>query len=58
MVLLRNNTTSKPTFANSVAAATRFGTNPNTNSTRHNGFVNDDPHQEYIIKADAAVTKL
>ena len=52
-----DNTTSKPTFANSVAAATRFGTNPNTNSTNGIGFVNDDPHQEYIIKADAAVTR-
>ena len=52
-----DNTTSKPTFANSVAAAQRFGTNPNTNSTNGIGFVNDDPHQEYIIKADAAVTQ-
>jgi hypothetical protein len=52
-----DSTTLKPTFANSVAAATRFGTNPNTNSTNGIGFVNDDPHQEYIIKADAAVTQ-
>ena len=52
-----DNTTSKPTFANSVAAGQRFGTNPNTNSTNGIGFVNDDPHQEYIIKADAAVTQ-
>ena len=52
-----DSTTLKPTFANSVAAAQRFGTNPNTNSTNGIGFVNDDPHQEYIIKADAAVTR-
>ena len=52
-----DNTTSKPTFANSVAAGARFGTNPNTNSTNGIGFVNDDPFQEYICKADAAVTQ-
>jgi len=52
-----DNTTSKPTFANSVAAGQRFGTNPNTNSTNGMAFVNDDPHQEYIIKADAAVAQ-
>ena len=52
-----DNTTSKPTFANSVAAAQRFGTNPNTGSTNGIGFVNDDPFQEYVVKADAAVTQ-
>ena len=50
-------TTSKPTFANSVAAGARFGTNPNTGSTNGIGFVNDDPFQEYVCKADAAVTQ-
>lgn len=50
-------TTLKPTYANSVAASTTFGTNPNTNSTDGFGFVNDDPNQGYIIKADAAVTQ-
>ena len=50
-----DNTTSKPTFANSVAASTAFGTNPNTNSTDGVAFVNDDPDQEYVVKADAAV---
>ena len=50
-------TTSKPTFANSVAASTTFGTNPNTGSTDGFGFVNDDPLQEYTVKADAAVTQ-
>ncbi len=52
-----DNTTSKPTFANSVAASTTFGTNPNTGSTDGFGFVNDDPLQEYTVKADAAVTQ-
>ena len=52
-----DNTTSKPTFANSVAAGQRFGTNPNTGSTNGIGFVNDDPFQEYVCKADAAVTQ-
>ena len=53
-VFFIDGTTSKPTFANSVAASTTFGTNPNTNSTDGVAFVNDDPHQEYIVKADAA----
>ena len=53
-VFFIDNTTSKPTFANSVAASTAFGTNPNTGSTNGVAFVNDDPHQEYIVKTDAA----
>ena len=52
-----DNTTGKPTFANSVAAGQRFATNPNTGSTNGIGFVNDDPFQEYVCKADAAVTQ-
>ena len=54
-VFFINGTTDKPTFANSVAASTTFGTNPNTNSTDGVAFVNDDPDQEYVVKADAAV---
>ena len=50
-----DSTTKKPTFANSVAASQAFGTNPNTNSTNGFAFVNNDPYQEYICKADAAV---
>ena len=53
-VFFIDGTTNKPTFANSVAASTTFGTNPNTGSTNGVAFVNDDPHQEYIVKADAA----
>ena len=52
-----DSTTLKPTFANSVAAGARFGTNPNTGSTNGFAFVNDDPIQSYIVKADAAVTQ-
>ena len=50
-------TTSKPTFANSVAASTTFGTNYNTGSTDGFGFVNDNPFQEYVGKSDAIVTQ-
>ena len=48
-------TTLKPTFANSVAASQAFGTNPNTGNTNGIAFVNNDPYQSYICKADAAV---
>ena len=54
-VFFIDGTTSKPTFANSVAASSTFGTNPNTGSTDGVAFVNDDPDQEYVVKADAAV---
>jgi len=51
-------TTNKPTWANTVAASTSFAANPNTdaNSTDGFAFVNDNPFQEYMVKADAAVT--
>ena len=52
-----DSTTLKPTFANSVAASQAFGTNPNTGSTNGFAFVNTDPHQEYICKADAAISQ-
>ena len=47
-------TTKKPT-ANNVAASQAFGTNPNTGSTNSFAFVNTDPYQEYICKADTAI---
>ena len=50
-----DSTTKKPTFANNVAASQAFGTNPNTGSTNGFAFVNNDPYQEYICKADAAI---
>ena len=54
------NTTNKPTWANNVAASTTFAANPNTdgNSTDGFAFVNDNPFQEYLCKADLAVTIL
>jgi hypothetical protein len=52
-----DNSTSKPTWANSVAAGTTFGTDYNTGSNDGCAYVNDNPFQEYAIKADAAVTQ-
>ena len=52
-----DNSTSKPTFANSVAAGTTFGTDYNTGSSDGIGFVNDNPTQQYVVKCDAAVTQ-
>jgi len=52
-----DSTTKKPTFANSVAASQAFGTNPNTGSTNGFAFVNNDPFQEYLCKADAAIAQ-
>ena len=52
-----NSTTSKPTWANSIAASTTFGTDYNTGSTDGLGFVNDNPQQEFVIKANTAVTQ-
>ena len=51
-----DSTTSKPTWANTVASGQAFGTDYNTGSTDGVGFVNDDPTQEYVVKAAAAVT--
>tara|TARA_R110002050_G_scaffold4067_1_gene20696 strand:+ start:355 stop:1014 length:660 start_codon:yes stop_codon:yes gene_type:complete len=50
-----DNSTSKPTFANFVASGTTFATNNNTGNNDGIGFVNDNPFQEYIVRADAAV---
>ena len=52
-----DNSTSKPTFANSVAASTTFGTDYNTGSDDGIGFVNDNPNQQYVVKCDAVVTQ-
>tara|TARA_R100000656_G_C3916839_1_gene122048 strand:- start:63 stop:737 length:675 start_codon:yes stop_codon:yes gene_type:complete len=51
-----SSSTSKPTWANFIASGTAFGTDYNTGSSDGIGFVNDDPNQEYVVKADAAVT--
>ena len=50
-------TTKKPTFANSFVGGTTFATDYNTGSADGLGFVIDNPSQEYVIKADAAVTQ-
>ena len=50
-----DSTTSKPTWANFVAASQAFGTNYNTGSSDGVGFVNDNEMQEYVVKADAAI---
>ena len=49
--------TKKPTFANHVLASTTFAKDYNTGSDDGIGFVNDNPMQEYTVKADAAVTQ-
>ena len=50
-------TTKKPTFANSFVGGTTFAVDYNTGSADGLGFVIDNPFQEYVIKADAAVTQ-
>ena len=47
-------TTSKPTWSNTVASGQTFGTDYNTGSSDGIGFVNDNPMQEYVVKAAAA----
>jgi len=47
-------TTSKPTWSNTVASGQTFGTDYNTGSADGIGFVNDNPMQEYVVKAAAA----
>jgi hypothetical protein len=47
----------KPTFANSVPAGTTTSVNYNTGSDNITAFVIDNPNQEYVVKADAAVTQ-
>jgi hypothetical protein len=53
-----DSSTKKPTYANSVAAGTTFGTNYNTGSSDGIGYVNDNPMQLYTVKADAAVNQV
>ena len=49
--------TGKPTFANSVPAGTTTSVDYNTGSDNITAFVIDNPNQEYVVKADAAVTQ-
>ena len=49
--------TGKPTFSNNVVAAQATSKNYNTGSNDIIAFVNDNPQQEYVCKADAAVAQ-
>ena len=45
----------KPTFSNNVVAAQTTSTDYNTGSAVITCFINDNPLQEYVVKADALV---
>ena len=47
----------KPTFANNIVAGQTTSTDYNTGNNNILCFVNDNPFQEYVVKADAAVTQ-
>ena len=49
--------TGKPTFANSVPARTTTSVDYNTGSNNITAFVIDNPNQEYVVKADDAITQ-
>ena len=49
--------TGKPTFANNVVASQATSKDYNTGSNDIIAFVNDNPMQEYVVKADAQVTQ-
>ena len=49
--------TGKPTFANNVVASQATSKDYNTGSNDTIAFVNDNPMQEYVVKADAAVAQ-
>ena len=51
------NSNGKPTFSNNVVAAQATSVDYNTGSNDIIAFVNDNPNQEYVVKADAAVTQ-
>ena len=49
--------TGKPTFSNNVVAAQATSKNYNTGSNDIIAFVNDNPDQEYVVKADSAIVQ-
>ncbi len=51
------NSNGKPTFSNNVVASQATSVDYNTGSNDIIAFVNDNPNQEYVVKADAAVTQ-
>jgi len=49
------NANGKPTFANNLVAGQTTSDDYNTGSAVITCFINDNPHQEYVVKADALV---
>tara|TARA_R110000851_G_scaffold136129_1_gene271746 strand:+ start:459 stop:1130 length:672 start_codon:yes stop_codon:yes gene_type:complete len=47
--------TGKPTFANNIVAGQTTSTDYNTGSAVITCFINDNPFQEYVVKADALI---
>ena len=45
----------KPTFANNIVASQATSVDYNTGSNDIIAFINDNPNQEYVVKADAAL---
>ena len=51
------NASGKPTFQNNIVAAQTTSADYNTGSTDILAFINDNPLQEYVVKADAALAQ-
>ena len=49
------NASGKPTFSNNIVAAQTTSVDYNTGSNDILAFINDNPLQEYVVKADAAL---
>ena len=49
------NSNGKPTFSNNVVASQATSIDYNTGSNDIIAFINDNPNQEYVVKADAAL---
>ena len=51
------NASGKPTFQNNIVAAQTTSVDYNTGSNDITAFINDNPNQEYVVKADAALAQ-
>ena len=51
------NSNGKPTFSNNVVASQATSVDYNTGSDDITAFINDNPLQEYVVKADAALAQ-
>ena len=51
------NASGKPTFSNNIVAAQTTSVDYNTGSNDILAFINDNPLQEYVVKADAALAQ-